>query len=44
MSYPAANDRDRIYWYCPARNDNGLISGWQNTIWDGFAVNETGGR
>jgi len=41
MSYPAADDLDRIYWYCPVCDDNGLISGWQNTIWDGFAANET---
>ena len=40
MSYPAADDLDRIYWYCPICNDNGFISGWQNTIWDGFAANE----
>jgi hypothetical protein len=40
MSYPAADDLDRIHWHCPVCNDNGLISGWQNTLWDGFAVNE----
>jgi hypothetical protein len=41
MSYPAADDLDRIYWYCPVCNDNGFISGWQNTIGDGFSANET---
>jgi len=41
MSYPAADDLDRIHWYCPVCNDNGFISGWQNTIWDGFSANET---
>jgi hypothetical protein len=41
MSYPAADDLDRIYWYRPVCTDNGLISGWQETIWDGFAANET---
>jgi hypothetical protein len=38
MSYPAADDLDRIYWYCPVFNDNGFISGWQRTIWIGFAA------
>jgi hypothetical protein len=37
MSYPAADPEDRIYWHCPVCGDNGLISGWQNTFWDGFA-------
>ena len=37
MCYPANDDLDRIYWYCPACNDNGMISGWQGTLWDGFA-------
>jgi hypothetical protein len=27
MSYPAADDSDRIHWYCPVCNDNGFISG-----------------
>jgi hypothetical protein len=40
MSYPAADDLDRIHWYCPVCNDNGLISGWQNTLWDGLAAND----
>lgn len=40
MSYPAADDLDRIYWYCPVCDDNGLISDWQNTLWDGFAATE----
>ncbi|HWS69128.1 MAG TPA: hypothetical protein VN325_40690 [Steroidobacteraceae bacterium] len=29
MSYPGADDQDRIYGYCPTCNDNGFISGWQ---------------
>ena len=37
MSYPSAEDTDRIYWHCPVCDDKGLISGWQNTLWDGFA-------
>jgi hypothetical protein len=36
-SYPAADEHDRIYWYCPVCHDNGWISGWQDTFWDGFA-------
>ena len=40
MSYPAADDLDRIYWYCPVCNDSGFISGWQNTLWDGSAAND----
>jgi hypothetical protein len=28
MSYPAADDLDRIHWHCPVCNDNGVISGW----------------
>jgi hypothetical protein len=23
-----------IKWYCPVCGDNGIISGWQETIWD----------
>ena len=37
MSYPSADDLERIHWHCPVCNDNGLISGWQNTLWDGFS-------
>lgn len=37
MSYPAPDDPDRIHWHCPVCHDNGLISGWQNTFWDGSA-------
>jgi hypothetical protein len=37
MSYPNNDENDTIYWYCPACGDNGFISGWQNTLWDGFA-------
>jgi hypothetical protein len=21
-------------WYCPVYNDDGFISGWQDTLWD----------
>jgi hypothetical protein len=35
MSYPSADELERIHWHCPVCNDNGLISGWQDTLWDG---------
>jgi hypothetical protein len=38
MSFPSADEDDAIYWYCPICNDNGVIRGWQNTLWDGFAT------
>ena len=38
MSYPAADPEDSIYWHCPVCGDNGVIRGWQNTFWDGFAA------
>jgi hypothetical protein len=38
MSYPSNDENDTIHWYCPACRDNGVISGWQNTLWDGFAA------
>jgi hypothetical protein len=37
MSYPSADENDSILWHCPVCHDNGIISGWQNTLWDGFA-------
>jgi hypothetical protein len=40
MSYPDADELSRIYWYCPVCDDKGLIGGWQNTLWDGFAKTE----
>jgi hypothetical protein len=27
-------DTDRIIWRCPVCEDNGSISGWENTPWD----------
>lgn len=36
MSYPANDEHDSIYWDCPICQDNGLIRGWQNTLWDGL--------
>lgn len=37
MSYPSADESPSIQWHCPLCQDNGVISGWQNTLWDGFA-------
>ncbi len=37
MSYPSADENPSILWHCPTCQDNGVISGWQNTLWDGFA-------
>lgn len=37
MSYPSNDENDTIHWYCPVCSDNGIISGWLNTLWDGFA-------
>jgi hypothetical protein len=36
MSYPTVDEHDSIYWQCPICHDNGIITGWQNTLWDGF--------
>lgn len=36
MSYPSGNEDGSIHWYCPVCDDNGLIRGWQNTLWGGF--------
>jgi hypothetical protein len=35
-SYPTADEYDRIVWHCPVCHDNGSITGWRNTLWDGF--------
>lgn len=37
MSYPTGDERDSIQWHCPVCQDNGIITGWQDTLWDGFA-------
>jgi hypothetical protein len=37
ISLPDPEHDDAITWYCPVCGDNGLISGWQGTLWDGFA-------
>ncbi len=35
---PSIEHDDAIVWYCPVCGDNGLIQGWQDTFWDGFAA------
>ena len=40
MCYPSAEEDQSIHWYCPVCHDNGVIRGWQNTLWDGFAEAE----
>jgi hypothetical protein len=37
ISYPAVDESDSILWHCPVCYDNGVITGWQGTLWDGFA-------
>jgi hypothetical protein len=37
FSMPSVEHDDAIVWYCPVSGDNGLIRGWQDTLWDGFA-------
>lgn len=38
FSMPNIEHDDAIVWYCPVCGDNGLIQGWQDTFWDGFAA------
>jgi hypothetical protein len=37
FAFPSPEERGAIHWSCPVCNDNGVIRGWQNTLWDGFA-------
>jgi len=37
FSMPSIEHDDAIVWCCPVCGDNGLIQGWQDTLWDGFA-------
>jgi len=37
FSMPSIEHDDAIVWHCPACGDYGLIQGWQDTLWDGFA-------
>ena len=38
MSYPSLDNDDSIHWHCPVCYDNGVIRGWKDTLWDGFAA------
>ncbi|HEX3869402.1 MAG TPA: hypothetical protein VHV77_03080 [Pirellulales bacterium] len=40
MSYPACRGPGSRSLARLRAKDNGLISGWQNTLWDGFAAND----
>jgi len=35
FTVPSLEENDAILWHCPACHDNGVIRGWQNTLWDG---------
>jgi hypothetical protein len=37
FSMPSVEHGYAIVWCCPLCGDNGLIKGWQETLWDGFA-------
>jgi hypothetical protein len=41
QSFPAVGENDDeeapIVWRCPVCGDDGLISGWQDSLWDGFS-------
>jgi len=36
LAVPSPDEGDAILWHCPVCHDNGVIRGWQNTLWDGF--------
>jgi hypothetical protein len=38
ISFPTLENGEPIHWYCPVCHDQGWIHGWQNTFWDGFAL------
>ena len=38
VSYLCADKDESIRWYCPVCDDDGSISGWQNTRWDRLAA------
>jgi hypothetical protein len=40
MPYPSADEDQSVDWYCSVRDDNGLIQGCQNNLWEGFAETE----
>ena len=43
MSYPSAEEDEAIHWHCPVCHDNGMIRGWQHTLWDGFTSDQARG-
>jgi len=36
FTVPSLDEDDTILWHCPICSDNGVIRGWQDTLWDGF--------
>ena len=40
VCFPSGDAVDSIDWYCPLCSDHGLVRGWQDTFWDGFAKSE----
>ena len=36
FAVPSIDEDDTILWHCPVCHDNGVIRGWQGTLWDGF--------
>ena len=36
VALPGIDEHDPVYWNCPVCNDTGYISGWQDTLWNGF--------
>jgi hypothetical protein len=34
-------DTNDVLWFCPACNDDGRISGWEDTFWDNGNLSET---
>ena len=29
------SSKGEVHWWCTSCHDNGIITGWQNTLWDG---------
>jgi len=40
-SVPSLDDHEAIDWYCPVCGDYGVIRGWEGTLWDGTADDES---
>jgi hypothetical protein len=41
MAYPSPEAPEAIEWYCPVCGDRGVIRGWEGTLWDGTADDES---